>query len=78
LASFDVGQEPLRRGALQRAARNATVVIAVVDENPALRLLAGDVRLARLALGIEAVELHVQAFLGGMGAGGLGCLRSRA
>ena len=65
MASFDVGQKPLQCRALQGAARDTAVVVAVVDQNPAFRLLAGDIGLARLPLRVEAVELHVEAFLGG-------------
>ena len=57
LAAFDVGQQPLQRGTLQGAAGEAAVVVAVADRHPALRLLAGDIGLAGLALGVEAVEL---------------------
>ena len=65
LASFDVGQEPLQCRALQRSTETPAVVIAIRHQRPALRLLAGNVRLARLPLRVEAVELHVEAFLGG-------------
>ena len=43
--------------------REAAVVVAVGQAAPALVLLAGDVRLARLALGVQRVELLLQAFL---------------
>src|SRR5438270_13761450 len=45
------------------AAGEAAVVVAVGQAGPALLLLALDVRLTRLALGIEAVELLLQSFL---------------
>ena len=61
---LDVAQQPLQRRPLQRAAGEAAVVVAVADEHPALVLLAGDVRQRRLALGVEAVELHVEALVG--------------
>ena len=62
-ARFDVGDQALQRRALQRAAGEAAVVVAVGHQQPALGLLARDIGLARLALGVEAVELHVEAFL---------------
>jgi hypothetical protein len=37
----------------------------VGHEQPALGLLAGDIGFARLALSVEAVELHLEAFLAG-------------
>ena len=36
-------------------------IVAVGHQHPALGLLAGDIGLAGLALGIERVELHVRA-----------------
>ena len=60
---LNVGEQPLQRRPLQGAARKAAVVIPVGNEQPALRLLTRDIGLARLALGIEAVEFHVEAFL---------------
>src|SRR5207237_1998175 len=60
---FDIGQKPLQGWALQRAAGEAAIVIVVRDKDPAFWLLAGDIGLARLALSIEAVELHVEPFL---------------
>ena len=65
-AGLDVGEQPLQRRALQRAAGEAAVVVAVGHQHPAFGLLAGDVGLAGLALGVEAVELHVEAFLAGL------------
>jgi hypothetical protein len=63
---LDVLQQPLQAGALQRAARDAAVVILIADQHPALGPLAGDVRLAGLALGVQRVELLLQPFLGGL------------
>jgi hypothetical protein len=48
----------------QRPARDAAVVILIADQNPALGSLAGDVGLAGLSLGVQAVELLLQPFLG--------------
>ena len=53
-AGLDVGEQPLQRRALQRAAGEAAVVVAVAHQHPALGALAGDVGLAGLALGVEA------------------------
>ena len=53
---LDVGQQPLQRRALQRAAGDAAVVVAVGHQHPAFGLLAGDVGLAGLALGIEQLN----------------------
>ena len=62
---LDVAQQPLQGGPLQRAARDAAVVVVVGQRDPALGLLAGDVGERRLALGVERVELQLQALLGG-------------
>ena len=65
-AGLDVGEQPLQRRAFQRRAGDAAVVVAVGHQHPAFGLLAGDVGLAGLALGIERVELLLQAFLAGL------------
>ena len=65
LAGFDVGQQALEGRAVERAAGHATVVIAVGNLDPTFRALAGDVGLAGLPLGVQRVELHVEAFLAG-------------
>src|SRR5690606_24398813 len=52
-------------GAFQRAAGDAAVVILIADQHPAFRPLTSDVRLAGLSLGMQAVELLFQPFLGG-------------
>ena len=62
---LDVGKQPLQRRTLQRGARNAAVVIAVRDQDPALGALAGNIGLAGLALGIEAIEFLLQPLLAG-------------
>ena len=54
---LDVGEQPLQRRPLQRAAGDAAVVVAVGHQHPALGPLAGDVGLAGLALRVEGVEL---------------------
>jgi hypothetical protein len=63
---LDVGQQPLQRRPLQRAAGEAAVVVAVTDQHPAFGALAGDVRLAGVALRVEGVELLVQALVGAL------------
>ncbi len=40
----------------------STVVVAVVDDLPALALLASNVRLGSLTLGVERVELLIEPF----------------
>jgi hypothetical protein len=62
---LDVLQQAFQAGAVQRAARDTAVIILLPDEHPSLRPLAGDVRLAGLALSVEAVELLLQPFFGG-------------
>ena len=66
LARLDVGQQALQGRALQGAAGEAAIVVAVGQQPPALVLLAGDVGLAGLALGIERVEVLLQPLLGGL------------
>ena len=61
---LDVGEELLQGRALQRAAGEAAVVVGVADQRPAFGALAGDVGLAGLALGVQAVELLLEALLG--------------
>ena len=52
--------------ALQRAAGDAAIIVVIADQHPAFGALAGDIGLAGLALGIEAVELLLEPFLGGL------------
>ena len=66
LPALDVGQQPLQRRPLQRAAGEAAVVVAVADQHPALGALGGDVGLAGVALGVEGVELLVEPLLGAL------------
>ena len=58
-------EKPRQGRAVQRAAGDAAIIIVVAHQHPALRALAGDIGLAGLALGIQAVELLFEAFLGG-------------
>jgi hypothetical protein len=62
-AALDIRQQALQGRPLQRAAGHAAIVVAVGHQHPALGALAGDVGLAGLALGVEAVELHVEPLL---------------
>ena len=62
---LDILHQPLQAGPFQRAAGQAAVVILIADQHPALGSLAGHERLAGLALGVQAVELLLQPFLGG-------------
>ena len=64
--ALDVGQQPLQRRPLQGRARDAAIVVAVGHQHPAFGLLAGDIGLAGLALGVERVELLLQALFGGL------------
>ena len=64
--ALDVGEQPLQRRPLQRAAGEAAVVVAVADQRPALGALGGDVGLAGVALGVEGVELLVEPLLGAL------------
>ena len=63
---LDVGQQALQRRTLQRCAGDPAVIVAVRHQQPALGLLARDIGLAGLALGVERVELLLQAFLAGL------------
>jgi hypothetical protein len=58
--ALDVRQQAAQCRPLQGAAGDAAVVVAVGHQHPALGALAGDIGLARLALGVEGVELHVE------------------
>ena len=50
---------------VQGAAGEAAVIIVIADKHPALGALARHVGLAGFALGVQAVELLLEAFLGG-------------
>src|SRR5690606_30203470 len=60
---IDILDETLEARALQRAAGEAAVIVAFANGGPAFRLLTRHKGLASLALGVEAVELHVEPFL---------------
>src|SRR5262249_54093801 len=66
IPGYDIGQEPLEGRAVKRAAREAAVVVPLCNQGPAFCPLARDVGLAGLPLGIERVEVHVEAFFAGL------------
>jgi hypothetical protein len=66
LAGLDIGQQSPQRWPLHTAARKATVVVHCGKSNPASRLLALDISLARFALSIERIEVLLEPFLGGL------------
>jgi hypothetical protein len=59
-----VGEQPLRRRALQRAPGEAAVIVGLADQRPAFRTLAGDIGLAGFALRVQRVELLLEPLLG--------------
>jgi hypothetical protein len=61
----DIGEQALRRGSLEIAAREPAIVIAVSRQQPTLVLLAANVGLAGFALRRERIEFLLQPFLGG-------------
>ncbi len=63
LARFDIGQQALEGRALQRSAREATVIVLAGQQRPAFRCLAQYIGGAGLALGIERVEVLLKTFL---------------
>lgn len=63
LARLDVRQQALESRAVHVAAGESAVVVAVAQADPALVLLAGDVCFARVALGVQRVELLLEALL---------------
>jgi hypothetical protein len=63
LAGGDIGQQPLERRALQRAAGDAAIVVEVGKRGPAFAGLAQDIGGTGLALGVEAVEALLQPFV---------------
>ena len=65
-AGLDIAQQALQGGPLQRAARDAAVVVAVGQRHPALGRWLAMKASPGLALGVEAVELLLQALLAGL------------
>src|SRR5918997_1438062 len=63
---LDVGEQAGESRSVERASREAAVVVAVGQAAPALVGLALDEGLGCLALGIKGVEVLLQAVLGGL------------
>ena len=61
----DIGQQALQGRALQRAAGDAAIIIAGVQQLPALVPLAGDIGGAGLVLRVERVEVLLEPVFGG-------------
>ena len=59
----DVGEQALQRRPLHVAAREPGVIVELGKRLPAFVLLASDVSLAGLALGVERIELLLEPFL---------------
>ena len=66
LAIFDVCHQTLEAGPINVTARETTIVVAIGQGYPTLVTLAGDVGQSRIALRLQAVVFHVQAFIGGL------------
>src|SRR5207302_7261730 len=65
------GHEALQGGPVHVAAGEAAVVVALRQQRPAQAGLAADVSLGGLALGVQGVELLLEALLGALaGVGG--------
>ena len=64
-ARLNVGHQSLKGRALEGSAGVAAIIVAVADQEPALGALARYIGLAGLPLGIQRVELHVEALLAG-------------
>ncbi len=64
--SIDVGQKGPQPWPIHRSAGEAAIVVDLGPDGPALADLRGDIGLACLALGLQAVELLVQALFGGL------------
>ena len=64
LPGLDVLQKPLEGRPLHRTAGQAAVVVHVRKRDPAGMTLAHDVGLARFPLGVERIELLLEALVG--------------
>src|SRR5258708_4229424 len=64
-AGLNVSHETFKGRAVERAAGHAAIVVAVRDLDPTFPALACDVGLAGLPLGVQRVELHLEAILAG-------------
>ena len=58
---FAVGEQALQGRALQGAAGHAAIVVPGGQRDPAFLLLAGDIRRAGVALGLQGVEVLLEA-----------------
>src|SRR4030088_365769 len=65
-AQADISQQRLHRRAFQSSSGDAAIVVAGLDQSPALVGLALDVSLGSLALSIKGVEVLFEAVLGGL------------
>ena len=66
LAIFDICHQPFQAGAVDVATRKTAIVVTIGQGNPALVTLAGNVGQSCIALRLQAVVFHVQAFIGGL------------
>lgn len=66
LASFDIGEQPLKAGPLQIATREAAIIVAILHQHPAFVPLAERIGCAGLVLGVETVEFLLETVLGGL------------
>src|SRR5262249_53494635 len=65
-ARLDVGHEPLEGRTLQVTPGVTAIVVTIRHQDPPLGLLARDIGLAGLALGVEGVELLLQTLIAGL------------
>jgi len=82
LPGLDIGEQALKSGTLHIAAGETAVVVPRRQAGPTLVFLARDIGLGRFPLGIQAVELLFEPFVGGLprvdgAAGGSVFFRSR-
>ena len=66
LAGRDVGQQTLEGWSVHVPTGETTIVVVLGQALPSFVLLAGDVRLARLPLGVEGIELLFEPLFGGL------------
>ena len=66
IAGVDVGEQPLERRPLDVGAGEAAIIVAVGQRLPALAAHGADVELRRLSLGVESVEVGLEALAGGL------------
>jgi hypothetical protein len=60
----DMLEQALERRALHGRTRQTTIIVTCPDKTPAFARLALDERLARLALGVQGIEVLLQTFFG--------------